>query len=220
MKIIFISSLFLFTFLLLGFTEINKELNNCDEYLVAETKIDIVELDARYKNMLVLIPKDEHLRKLTPMIDAKGFIRFKEEIGYRESSGEYDKVNTLGYLGKYQFGRLAMHDLAIHNKSKFLRTPSIQEDAFIALCSINKYKLRNYLRYEGRVIGGIKITESGMLAASHLLGPGAVMNYIKTSGLDKGSDAFGTSIVEYLVKFSGYDTSMIIPERQVTMNII
>jgi hypothetical protein len=32
------------------------------------------------------------------------FIGFKEALGYRESENKYKTVNSLGYLGKYQFG--------------------------------------------------------------------------------------------------------------------
>jgi hypothetical protein len=32
------------------------------------------------------------------------FVGFREAIGYRESESKYKKINSLGYLGKYQFG--------------------------------------------------------------------------------------------------------------------
>ena len=41
---------------------------------------------------------------LLPII-GKTFIGFKEAVGFKESQGKYYTVNTLGYLGKYQFGK-------------------------------------------------------------------------------------------------------------------
>ena len=34
----------------------------------------------------------------------KNFIGFKEVLAFKESQGKYNVINTLGYLGKYQFG--------------------------------------------------------------------------------------------------------------------
>src|SRR4051812_6399847 len=35
----------------------------------------------------------------------KYFIGFKEAVAHKESQGKYKKINSLGYLGKYQFGK-------------------------------------------------------------------------------------------------------------------
>ena len=32
------------------------------------------------------------------------FIGFKEAVAHKESQGKYGKINSLGYMGKYQFG--------------------------------------------------------------------------------------------------------------------
>ena len=34
------------------------------------------------------------------------FMGFKEAVAFKESQGKYRVVNTLGYLGKYQFGKV------------------------------------------------------------------------------------------------------------------
>ena len=39
----------------------------------------------------------------------KTFIGFKEALAYRESRGNYTIVNRFGYMGKYQFGKRALH---------------------------------------------------------------------------------------------------------------
>jgi hypothetical protein len=60
---------------------------------------------------------------------------------------------------------------------------------------------------------GILITESGILAAAHLAGPGSVKRYLRTYGAFDVSDTFGTDIPSYMYKFSGYDMSFVSPHR-------
>lgn len=188
---------------------------------VSEEESDVVSYlkRNRYEHMLVLIPKTNELKELSPIL-GKDFLGFKEAVGFRESSGNYFIINQLGYLGKYQFGGAAMQDLGIKNKRAFLKSPELQERAFVAFCSLNKYKLRRYIvHYDGKVVGGVKLTESGMLAAAHLVGPGAVKQFIKSRGKVKASDGNGTNIVEYLTTFSGYDTSIITATKRVKVKL-
>jgi hypothetical protein len=141
------------------------------------------------------------------------FIGYKEAIGFKESQGKYKKINSFGYLGKYQFGIETLKTIGIHNSSAFLNSPRMQEKAFIALLSKNKWELRNVIdKYEGSVINGTKITESGILAAAHLAGVGSVKKYFRYNGKRYFKDAYGTSLRSYLKKFGGYDTSFIIAD--------
>jgi len=145
----------------------------------------------------------------------RSYIGFKEAIAFKESQGKYLRVNTLGYLGKYQFGKSTLKRFKIYNTIEFLKDPSLQEDAFLALCSVNKWILiRDIKRNVGRRINGIKITESGILAAAHLAGAGNVKKYLRSNGTVRFSDAYGTSIEHYLKKFAGYDTSFIEANRK------
>ena len=140
----------------------------------------------------------------------KTFLGFKEALAFRESRGNYSKVNTLGYLGKYQFGISTLKRLKIYNSYQFIKDAQLQEDAFLALCSLNKWILkRDIKRFVGRKINGIRITESGILAAAHLSGAGNVKIYLRSNGARGFYDSYGTSIEHYLKKFSGYDTSFV-----------
>jgi hypothetical protein len=140
----------------------------------------------------------------------KSFLGFKEALGFKESRNNYFSVNTLGYLGKYQFGKSTLRLIGINNASLFLKTPELQEKAFIANTERNKWVLRRDIkRFEGRYVNGIKITESGILAAAHLAGPGSVKKYLRSYGKQGFSDAYGTSIRSYMKRFSGFDTSVI-----------
>lgn len=144
----------------------------------------------------------------------KNFVAFKQAVAFKESQGNYTAVNTLGYLGKYQFGRTTLERLNIYNTRDFLQNPELQEQAFIALCKVNKWILRKDIeRSVGKTISGIKITESGILAAAHLSGAGNVKNFLRSNGEDCFSDAYGTTIKSYLKKFAGYDVSNIKAEK-------
>ncbi|ARV16770.1 peptidoglycan-binding protein LysM [Polaribacter sp. SA4-12] len=148
----------------------------------------------------------------------KNFVGFKEALAFKESQGKYTVVNTLGYLGKYQFGRTTLHRFNIYNTQAFLRNPELQEKAFVALCKVNKWILRkDILRSVGKTINGIKITESGILAAAHLSGAGNVKKFLRSNGSIRFSDAYGASIQSYLKKFGGYDVSNIEADRNATI---
>ena len=139
-------------------------------------------------------------------------------MAFKESQGKYTVVNTLGYLGKYQFGRTTLQRFKIYNTQAFLRNPELQEKAFIALCKVNKWILRkDMLRSVGKTINGIKITESGILAAAHLGGAGNVKKFLRSNGANHFSDAYGSSIQSYLKKFGGYDVSNIVADRNATI---
>lgn len=141
----------------------------------------------------------------------KSYTGFKQAIAIRESQGQYKLVNSFGYMGKYQFGMSALRSIGIKSKKDFLNNPRLQEKAFKALLSINKAQLANEIeKFEGKIINGVKITESGILAAAHLGGAGSVKNYLKSNGKRKFKDGFGTSMKSYFKKFGGYDTSHII----------
>jgi hypothetical protein len=140
----------------------------------------------------------------------KSFIGFKEAVGFKESQGRYSIVNTFGYMGKYQFGKGTLKLIGVYNTNTFINNPGVQEKAFEANLSRNKWILRRDIkRFSGKIIGGVKITESGILAAAHLGGPGSVKKFLRSYGENVFSDAFGSSVRYYMNKFAGYDTSSV-----------
>ncbi|NNK87137.1 MAG: peptidoglycan-binding protein LysM [Flavobacteriaceae bacterium] len=145
----------------------------------------------------------------------KTFVGFKEALAFKESRGNYLTVNEFGYLGKYQFGAETLKLVGIYNTIRFLENPELQEKAFIANTMRNKWILRRDIkRFVGKTIDGVLITESGILAAAHLAGPGSVKTYLRSYGAVGFADAFGTTVRTYMKKFSGYDTSFIKPDKK------
>jgi len=97
----------------------------------------------------------------------KSYVGFKEALAFKESQGIYSRINTLGYLGKYQFGKSTLKRFNIYNTSEFLKDPALQEGAFLALCSVNKWILiRDIKRSVGRRINGIRYTRCGTFSWS------------------------------------------------------
>jgi len=142
------------------------------------------------------------------------FFAFKEALAYKESRGRYKIVSSLGYLGKYQFGISTLAIYGIHDKNYFLSNPIIQEKVFLVNLKRNKWKLNSYIdKYDGKYINNILITESGILAAAHLAGPGRVKKYLDSLGQLNFKDAFGTTISSYIHNFAGYDLTSINAEK-------
>ncbi|MCF6222224.1 MAG: peptidoglycan-binding protein LysM [Flavobacteriaceae bacterium] len=153
----------------------------------------------------------------TPNVD-NAFIGFREALAFKESQGKYDKINTLGYIGKYQFGKSTLHRIKIYDTKAFINDPALQEKAFIALSSLNKWILiRDIKRSVGKSINGIEITESGILAAAHLAGAGNVKKYLRSNGELIFTDAYGSDVQYYMKKFAGYDTSFISPIKNASI---
>lgn len=156
-----------------------------------------------------------------------------EALGFSESSGRYNIVNSAGYLGKYQMGGAALSDAGYYNlnpngkendwlgtftgkdnvysKEDFLNNPQAQENAVREFMKKQWQYLKNNgsTKYIGSKINGIDITPSGLLAGAHLVGNGGVGRYTSSNGRIIPTDRNGTSVEKYFKKFGGYDVSEI-----------
>ena len=154
----------------------------------------------------------EQIKHTVPFIK-KDFIGFKEFLGFFESGSDYKKINRLGYLGKYQFGKSTLKVLKIdYLKNNFINEPALQEKAFLMNVMRNKWILRREIRrFNGLMINNLLITQSGIIAAAHLSGPGNVKKFLRSNGqinLDF-KDINGTKISDYIRIFKGFDISKI-----------
>lgn len=173
-------------------------------YIPSQPEIATVKTEAEYLAQ----------EKIQIPFVGNSFIGFREALGFKESQCKYQTINTYGYLGKYQFSKGTLERFNIYEANIFLNTPELQEKAFRALCSVNKWILRKDIRRSvGKTINGTLITESGILAAAHLSGAGNVKKFLRSNGEFQFQDAFGTSLQYYLEKFSGFDTSLIESNR-------
>ncbi|MGI9547042.1 MAG: hypothetical protein ACR2MM_07390 [Flavobacteriaceae bacterium] len=153
-------------------------------------------------------------KEVNPPFLGSTFHGFKEALAFSESRGNYFIINTLGYIGKYQFGIGTLQLMGVYNATQFLNDPGLQEKVFNTNIARNKWILRkDILLFSGKKIRGIKITESGILAAAHLAGPGNVRKYLRSFGRYNVQDAYGTAISDYIARFSGYDVSNVSAKR-------
>jgi len=155
----------------------------------------------------------------------KSFKEFCQAIRKKESNDIYNCVNSLGYLGAYQFGMARLSDFnvtqRIHknstsmankeflfipllNKEKFLNSKTLQD--FIFWQHIQDHKnfiLKRYNNLINKNIQNCKITLSGCIAVCHLLGRGGIINFLSKN--INNEDAFGTKASDYMKLFANYE---------------
>ncbi|MBQ8238503.1 MAG: hypothetical protein IJZ39_10195 [Oscillospiraceae bacterium] len=165
---------------------------------------------------------------LIPPVESGGsgdYSDFLDALAMRESSGDHEKVNRYGYMGLYQMGRSALEDAGfrheggdwtplansygIYDQDDFLQSPDAQNAAVTAyhakVCMyIRHYDLEKYI---GTTYCDVPVTRSGLLAACHLVGIGAVIDGLKSG--QHTYDGNHTSAAEYMELFSGYDISAV-----------
>ena len=173
---------------------IQKSLN--DAGINKEQSSDIIRSSKSKKHV------DNHLKK------------YLNAIAQRESSGAsgtWDTVSSTGYIGKYQFGNIALKECGYSfNVNDFKKDPNIfpeseQDKAMITLLKKNTKYLGKYIsKFKGKIIGGVKITTSGLLAAAHLVGAGNIKKFLNSYGEYVPKDGNGTPCTEYIEKFGGY----------------
>ncbi len=191
-------------FILYGFSPFKKEVKVPEPLKIKEPTAVLFPQDETLLNEITTVP---------PFLGSQ-YVGFKEALAFKESQGNYLTVNTYGYLGKYQFGINTLELVGVYNGIKFLNDPMLQEKVFDVNISRNKWILRRDIkRFVGKHIKGTEITESGILAAAHLAGPGNVKAYLRSYGRVDVMDGYGTSIASYIKKFSGYDVSLIPAEK-------
>jgi hypothetical protein len=139
--------------------------------------------------------------------------KFLKALAQKESSLDPTTINKYGYIGKYQFGEMALKDVGLEDKintTKFRKNPSIwpekeQDRAMVKLLKKNKDYLGEYLsQFDGKIINGVKITKSGLLAGSHLVGASAVKQFLDSNGQFVPKDGNGVPVTDYIEKFGGY----------------
>ena len=133
---------------------------------------------------------------------------FMRHISLAESGHNTTIVNQYGMLGKYQFAPTTMKGILGKEvtSEQFLQDETLQDKAMVTLMRRNRSFLRKVIReFNGQTLNGILVTESGILAGAHLVGPGGVLAYFYPEKYDATTvDRNGTTIENYMKKFAGY----------------
>jgi len=164
---------------------------------------------------------DKDLRNQPPSpskigpLDNDQVTAYMAQIGKSESSNNYTAVNSIGYLGKYQFGYMALIDAGLIKKSvtsnsqldlpdNWIRTHCGSKEEFLTNKTLQEETMQSYTKRNYNALIRIGVINSknkddpeevaGWLATSHLLGPGGAKKVAIGEG---GADAFGTSGTDY-----------------------
>lgn len=140
------------------------------------------------------------------------FERFINDLGFRESGNNWLSINRIGCFGEWQFSESTLRYLGYRKITlrKFRANPEIfprtmQLKVLRALIRVNRVLLSDYQHFIGDTIQGVRITRSGMIAASHLGGAGSLKKFLDSGGKINRKDVLGTSIYDYLRIFSNYE---------------
>jgi hypothetical protein len=175
---------------------------------------------------------------------AKSLDAFFTALRHMESGGDYGSVNTLNFIGAYQFGEAALIDLGyvrldrniydndygggftgkdgIHSIADFLNNPRVQEKAMRSWIKLmwRYIEGENLDRYAWTRVGEVVLTPSGMLGATHLLGTGGLKDFIESGGSRRIVDPYGTPVLKYVSQLTGYEIPFAPgrPARLATLN--
>ena len=128
---------------------------------------------------------------------------------YTESDGKYindqkHKEWTGTFIKDNKFGITSVTD--------FLNSPEKQDKAIIRYMQLNWISITKNIdidKYIDQTIAGVKITKLGLLAGSHLVGVGAIKEFLESGGTKIPKDKNGKSALDYMKapKLSGNDVS-------------
>jgi hypothetical protein len=157
---------------------------------------------------------------------------FVNALGNRETRDRRDpyKVeNTLGFIGRYQFGEAMLIDLGyykpkncvwygrgankndwqgewkrgIRDKQQFLNSPSVQNKAIVESFGLNLHYINSALRNDRRRHPSAKgVSLAGILAGAHLVGYQGAVAFITKGEVQR--DPYGVPITEYIKQFNRY----------------
>jgi len=185
--------------------------------------------------------------KESKSISLMSYENFKDSLAQKESSNIPYIASTSGYIGKYQFGTLALidggvapdRDSATEFRQGFVNLyqeyknaseeekdsikqqlndyfpEATQDVVFDQYIKQQEKYLINGLKNRGKdissldelvgdTIGGIRLSKSGLLAATHLVGYKGVVDFITSNGDKVAKDGNGVPLTNYLEHFANY----------------
>lgn len=133
--------------------------------------------------------------------------KFLKHMAWRESQNNPHIINKFGMMGKYQFSPTTVRGLGFKvTQKQFIKNEELQDSVMVAYLRVNDRELKSIIKkYDGKIIKGVKVTRSGILAAAHLGGSYSVVEFFSSNDMEGKRDANGTSIREYMKTFSKYN---------------
>lgn len=136
----------------------------------------------------------------------KDYNKWKDDLQKIESNdwiNPYEaRRNGSQYWGKYQIGEAARKDVGMGNISweKWKTNPDLQEAALKLWVEILYGYLKDEIRlYDGQFLNGWSITESGIIAMAHNVGPEPTKQFLKSGGKIIPKDGSGKDATRFLI---------------------
>ena len=152
---------------------------------------------------------------------------FLNALARRESSLNPQAQNPYGYVGLFQMGEAALVDAGYYRADGtgandwrgtwtgvggIASLQDFKNNSAAQAAAVAAYQQRvwGYVRnlrldtYIGSTVGGVPVTQSGLVAAAHLVGAGNLARFLASGGAVVPTDGNGTALTEYLASFGGY----------------
>ena len=137
-----------------------------------------------------------------------GLRSFMSRMSRTESNNRPGIISKYGMLGKYQFAPTTMRGILGSDVTpeEFLNDESLQDKAMLTLMRRNRRYLRDLINeFTGQTVHGVYVTEAGILAGAHLVGPVGVLAFFHPEEYDAITvDRNGTTVQHYMEKFADY----------------
>lgn len=148
-------------------------------------------------------------------LSSDDYLKLREVIAFHESGKVYEKKNSLGFIGRYQFGGPILQDLKyvrkgtsskdlqnpevwlgkndIHSREDFYKAHAIQDECMLTFTQMNF----NTISKKAKQLRNDSDRNhcAGLLMAAHLQGPGGAIKFAK--GIPVNPDAYGTTTEKY-----------------------
>lgn len=138
----------------------------------------------------------------TVMLESMTVKEFKNKLSILETGyvkNPYKKVNTYGYLGKYQISKYYLKRFGKVDKKTFLESRWLQEKTMNRLClyylsEIDRFGLS---QYKNTCISGIVVTLEGLMAGYHQH-PVALIRWLRSNGKIDLEDGNGCRVSTFV----------------------
>jgi hypothetical protein len=137
---------------------------------------------------------------------SKDYKKWKNALAGLESANERNPYQARRegseYWGKYQMGNLARKAVKMERYTweEWKINPDLQEAA-INLWVTSNYDALEYeiKKFDGKFLNGWMITESGLIAMAHNVGPAAVKTFLSSGGKTIPKDGSGRDATRFLI---------------------
>lgn len=141
-----------------------------------------------------------------------GLINSESGGNWAAQNNEMGAGGQAGHFGRLQFGKARLQDAMNAGvipqgttPEQFMASPELQQAAEAwHFADIDNQAARMGLnRYYGQTIAGVPINQESIRAMAHLGGIGGAQKFITSGGQYNPSDAYGTSLSDYGMRFGG-----------------